>query len=156
MPAFGESKRTYYPGLLPAEAHVWRAWLRSHESEFDAFRYNVYVGPGVTVPKDLLTHGDPLEARYVEAWTKATQFKIDAIGLRGEDWWIIEVEDRLGPTAIGQLQTYQTLLPQTVVGANPTELAVVTRTVQPGMLDVAEQAGVLVFVVDIPPLSSTG
>jgi len=152
MPAFGESLKPYYPGLLPAEANVWRAWLRSHEGEFDAFRYNVHVGPGVTIPREILTRGDALEAAYAEQYRKATQFKIDVIGLRGNDWWIIEVEDRVNPTAIGQLQTYQVLLPQTVQGVGPTELAVVARTAQPGMLDVADEAGVIVFLVDVPPI----
>lgn len=152
MPAFGESLKPYFPGLLPAEAHVWRAWLRTHEADFDRFLYHVYVGPGVTIPREMLTRGDALEAAYADAWQKATQFKIDVLGLRGDDWWIIEVEDRCNPTAVGQLLTYQTLLPQTVAGVGHTELAIVARAVQPGMEDVVEEAGIALFVVPVDPL----
>jgi len=41
-----ESERIRFPGLLPEETLVARAWLAIHEAEYEAFDYNVRIGVG--------------------------------------------------------------------------------------------------------------
>src|SRR6266436_3196531 len=116
MPAFGEHLKRYFPGLTPREERVWRFWLKEHEDEFDYFRYNVYVGEGVRVTQDQMLQADALAMSLAETYRRATQLKIDCIGVRGNDWWIFEVEDRCRSGTFGQLQVYGTLLPRAVPG----------------------------------------
>ncbi len=150
MPAFGEHLKRYYPGLTPREERVWRRWLVDHESEFDSFLYNTHVGEGVRVTPADMIQADAVALAQAEAYRKATQLKIDAIGLRGNEWWIIEVEDRATTTTLGQLLVYGQLLPKAVAGIGPTELAVVCRFIGADMSEAFEEQGVVVFVVDVP------
>lgn len=110
MPALGEQFRRWYPGLIPIEADLWRAWLREHEGEYDAFEYNVHVGQGVNVPARPLAEDSELDARLREAYRKWTQKKIDVVGFRGPSYTIIEIEERPGTRALGQLLAYRRLL----------------------------------------------
>jgi len=41
-----QSERFKYPGLLPREIIVLRAWLRLREKDYDRFDYNVRIGTG--------------------------------------------------------------------------------------------------------------
>lgn len=150
MPAFGEHLKRYYPGLTPKEERVWRHWLKEHESEFDAFEYNVHVGEGVKVPPSSFIEQDTVALAMAEAYRKATQLKIDAVGFRNTEVWILEVEDRATSATLGQLQTYGLLLPKARSVLGPIELACVCRFVGNDMLEVFEEAGVLVFQQTIP------
>lgn len=155
MPAFGEQFRPFYPGLIPVEAELWRAWCKDHESEFDAFEYNVHVGEGVNIAPRTLD-GDPeLQRRIQEQFRQATQKKIDAVGYQRGETWIFEVEERPGTRALGQLLTYETLLPRTKPDTGPITLAIVARRLGTDMLGVFESHGIVVYLVELPPFAGT-
>lgn len=147
MPAFGESRRPYYPGLIPREAELWRQWLREHESDWDAFEYDVHVGKGTHVPPRPGEPDDELARVLREQFRIATQLKIDAVGTRKGETWIFEVEERPGRRALGQLLSYDVLLPQSRPGIGPVSLALVAVKVGPDMLTVFEEHGVVVWTV---------
>jgi hypothetical protein len=94
-----QAARPYYPGLLPREGAILKAWLAVHESEYDRFDYNVRVGPG----------SDP-GPRYSDALRQQaiqnSQLRIDAVGWQGSQPTIIEVKENAGTSALGQLLTY--------------------------------------------------
>lgn len=147
MPAFGEHRKPFYPGLTPKEALVWRAWLREREGSFDRFDYDVHVGDGVRVPEKPIT-GDPaFDAKMREAFRQATQRRIDCIGFQGNEAWLIEVEDRADARALGQLILYDELAPRSIPNLGPVQLSVVCRYIGPDMLALFEKQGVVVFVV---------
>jgi len=150
VPAFGEHLKRDYPGLTPKEERVWRHWLKEHEAEFDSFEYNVHVGEGVRVPPALMLQQDPVAVAMAEAYRKATQLKIDALGFRLSEVWIFEVEDRATSATLGQLQAYGTLLPRARSVLGPVELAAVCRWIGADMLDVFDEAGIVVFQLAIP------
>lgn len=94
-----QSERFKYPGLLPREIVVLRAWLRLREKDFDRFDYNVRIGtgfdPGPTV-------SDSIRQMAIQN----SQKRIDAVGYKGTDVTLIEVKDRAGFSAVGQLVGY--------------------------------------------------
>ncbi|HEY2938155.1 MAG TPA: hypothetical protein VGJ25_16245 [Gaiellaceae bacterium] len=147
----GEQFKHYYPGLIPIEAELWRAWLREHEAEFQAFEYNVHVGQGVTVPARLEVGDDPaVAANVARMFQQATQKKIDVVGHRGEATWIIEVEDRPGTRALGQLLTYRTLLAKQRDIRGPLELVLICHRLGADMLEAFDEAGVVVWKLEQP------
>jgi hypothetical protein len=116
-----QADRLKFPGLLPEETIVLRAWLTLHQNEYNGFDYNCRIGPG----------DDPGPAflpQVREGYIKNTQMRIDAVGwqIAGGPTFndvipqpvdmykqfpnahatIIEVKRRAGPTNIGQLATY--------------------------------------------------
>jgi hypothetical protein len=46
VPQRFQADRLKFPGLLPEETLVARAWLALHEKEYEAFDYNVRIGKG--------------------------------------------------------------------------------------------------------------
>ena len=118
-----QSERMKYPGLLPREILVLRAWLKLHESEYDRFDYNVRLGtgfdPGPTFPDN------------IREMAKAnTQKRIDAVAYKGAAVTLIEVKDRAGFSAIGQLVGYFHMWKDAhPTDPDPTLLMVCNRTV---------------------------
>ena len=105
MPAIGESKKNSYENMLPASVTLWRQWLTLYEDRFEAFYYNVRVGAGVRPPAD--TRPD-----MVRAWWADTALRIDAVGERENQTWVIEIAERPSAKILGNLQLYSHLLPK--------------------------------------------
>ena len=96
-----ESDRLTFPAMLPAEIAVFRAWLRLHQGEYDRFDYNTRVGPGFDP--------GPSAPDFVRTSSIAsTRKRMDALLWQGDQPTIIEVKDRAGLSAIGQLLGYVT------------------------------------------------
>lgn len=149
MPAFGEHLRAFYPGLIPIEATLWRVWLRENEQDFDGFVYNVHVGAGVAAEASALDQLPDVRANVERAWRLGTQRKIDAVGRRGAETWVFEIEERPGARALGQLMLYETLLPESFTVAGPIVLAVIARRVSPDVLRALASAGARVWEVSL-------
>ncbi len=144
----GEQFRRFYPGLIRGEAEVWRAWLREHESEYEAFEYNVHVGEGVNIAPAILKDNPELQEKMRLQFLRATQRKIDVVGYREGVVWIFEVEEEAGTTALGQLLTYRLLLTLARDIRGTVELAIVAATIGRDMLEVFDEAGVVVWQRD--------
>lgn len=145
MPAFGEHMRPWYPGIIPAEAELWRAWLREHEAEFEGFEYNVHVGEGVRSTSIPGQPDDELTAKIREQFRQATQMRIDAIGFRKGETWIFEIEDRPGRRALGQMIVYESLLPRSRPDTGNIVLCLIAVHIGPDMLTVFQDQGVVVY-----------
>jgi hypothetical protein len=147
VPAFGEQNKHWYPGLIPREADLWRLWLREHEAEWDSFEYDVHVGQGTRVPPPPPGADDELARTMREQFRRATQLKIDVVGRRKGETWIFEVEERPGRRALGQLVSYEHLLPLSRPDVGPISLAIVAVAVGPDMLTIFEGEGIVVWTV---------
>jgi hypothetical protein len=94
-----QSDRIKFPGLLPREILVLRSWLRLHEAEYDRFDFNLRLGagfdPGPTFPDNIRKMA-----------IANTQKRVDAVAYNGMEVTLIEVKDRAGFSAIGQLVGY--------------------------------------------------
>jgi hypothetical protein len=100
-----ESERLKYPGLLPEEILVLRAWLNLHQTEYDRFDYNMRIGQGI----------DPGPAYTPDVRKQAilnTQLRIDAVGWKGAQPTIIEVKRRATASNVGQILTYSSVWQQ--------------------------------------------
>ena len=148
MPVLGEQFRRHYPGLIPVEADLWRAWLRDHEGEYDSFEYNVHVGEGVNVPARPLSEDPELDRRLRDGYRQWTQKKIDVVGHRGPSMTIFEVEERPGTRALGQLLTYRRLLHAQRPPTAPTFLALVCRRCGHDMRETFVEQGVEIFQLE--------
>ena len=104
MPAIGESKKRTYDGLLQASIDLWRRWLTLYEDRFETFYYNVRVGAGTRPPA--ATTPD-----MQRAWWASTCLRIDAVGERENQTWVIEISPRVTSRVTGNLQLYTHLIP---------------------------------------------
>jgi hypothetical protein len=137
-----ESYRGSYPAMLPNEIAVWRAWLRVHYAEFDRFEYNVRVGPGFD-PGPTLAENDRKMALDI------TRKRIDALAWRGSQPTIIEVKERAGLSAIGQLMGYVVHWNlERPNGPRPYSLLVAAR-LAPGVEEVLNHHGLSFALVEV-------
>lgn len=137
-----QSDRLRFPGLLPREVLVLRAWLKQHQSEYERFDYNVRLGdgfdPGPTFPDDVRRM-----ARI------NTQKRVDAIGYKGSQATVIEVKDRAGFSAIGQIVGYYALyVKQNPASPAPLMLMVCNRFA-PDILPVLQHQNIGLNVVEV-------
>ena len=100
----GEDKRATYPGLLEPSVSLWRQWLKLYQDKFEDFYYNVRVGAGVKPP----TNTTPAMMRD---WWAQTSLRIDVVGEREDQTWVIEIAERPGTKILGQLQLYSHITP---------------------------------------------
>ena len=147
MPAFGESIRPYYPGLVPVEAAIWREWLRENQQNYDRFEYNVLVGEGSPLPATRGTGNPELDAALERAWKVSTQRKIDAVGYRGSDVSIFEVKETATMGALGQLLVYDDLLPIARPGVANVDLVCICTRLPRDLVGAFEAQGIGVYVV---------
>lgn len=97
-----ELDRASYPGLNTSSVDLWRKWLKYYQDTFSSFAYNVHVGQGIQAPAYLT----PDEAAL---WKQLTQKRIDVVAERMGETWIIEIVERPGLAAVGQLIGYEHL-----------------------------------------------
>jgi hypothetical protein len=121
-----QSQRLAYPGMLPREILIWQTWLAQWEASYDSFQYNARVGPGFDPGP-----GWPDNMRTMAIAN--SQKRIDAVAWQGSQPTLIEVKDRAGAAALGQLLTYLPLWMQTYPDLPRPLLAIVTNRIQPGI-----------------------
>ncbi|MGH9402857.1 MAG: hypothetical protein ACRD2P_12205 [Terriglobia bacterium] len=130
-----QADRLTFPGMLPREILIFKNWLAMHETEYDKFDYNVRIGAGV----------DPgaVWPDYVRQQAIAnSQLRIDAIAWKAEQPTIIEVKDRAGASAIGQIVTYEAVWLKDNAGSPAPKLLLVTNRLQHNTLPVLLKAGI--------------
>lgn len=100
-----QSERVRFPGLLPEEILVLRAWLTLNQQNYDRFDYNMRIGQG-TDPGP--TFSDAVRKQAIAN----TQLRIDAVAWQGNTPTIIEVKRRATASNVGQILTYQSVWEQ--------------------------------------------
>jgi hypothetical protein len=88
-----------YPHMMPIDTEVWQAFLRFEPNYFERIWYDVHVGQAMSVPE-----GSP---GYMEQVVMGVSRKrIDLVGLRHLQYWIIEIKPIANMEALGQVATY--------------------------------------------------
>lgn len=91
--------------MLPPDVPLWHRFLDRHAWEFERFYYNVRVGgPDISSIK-----GDLAIAKM---WYASTAKRIDVIGEKKKEIWIIEVASAPYIRAVGQCISYPFLWKQ--------------------------------------------
>lgn len=129
-----------YPHMLPADVGLWERFLDKYGSRFSNFRYDVHVGG----------HLERSEWMGDETWAMAQVLaakRIDAVGYRPREVWIIEVKPESGCGAIGQLVVYSMLFPRSGYVGKRLVRALVCENITPDDRFVMEGLGYEYFIV---------
>jgi hypothetical protein len=159
-----QSDRLKFPGLLPEETLILRAWLALHQTEYDAFDYNVRLGTG-----------DDPGPGYSDAIRRDailnSQLRVDALAWKfggaqpfpngvplppevfavvpGAQAAIIECKRRAATAAVSQLSTYFHLwLSQFPANPQPT-LILVANTVSATILPALTRMNIHLYTVQV-------
>lgn len=143
--------RLRYPGLLPAEVLVLKAWLALHETEYDRFEFNMRLGTGL----------DPGPSYQPEIRAQAianSQKRLDAVGFQANQATIIEAKRRGTSSNIGQLELYRHLWLTTYPDAPTPIMILATTAVQTDIVTFAQAMRIQIdfLTVDFSPLRRPG
>lgn len=95
MPRFPYKKLPKYPHLRPRDVRIWEAFISTHPLFFDRVDYDIKVGKGIELPPEA-------EEPYSSDMKYLTKKRIDVVGYKDTDIYIIEVKPRAGLQALGQ------------------------------------------------------
>jgi len=140
-----EIDRATYPGLNTSSVDLWRKFLRYYQDMFVNYQYNVRVGQGIQAPAYLT----PDEAVQ---WKMLTQKRIDVTAERFGETWIIEIVERPGLAAVGQLIGYEHLGRQYLNTKEVVRTALICARLGHDMASIFKAQDVLVFL--FPPAGS--
>ena len=115
-----------------ADKAIWVRYLMQGGAAYAPFSYDLRVGHGVEAPRGTGIIGT--KAAYA-----LTTKRIDVVCYRGNTVRIIEVKQRAGLSAIGQLIGYRDLYNQQNSDGYAVELMLVTDELQPDMQSILEQ-----------------
>jgi hypothetical protein len=135
-----QQDRLRWPGMLPREILIFKAWLAQFGNEFDTFDFNRRIGAG--------HDPGPNWPQYIRDMAIAnSQLRIDAVGMKGPAVSIIEVKDRAGAAAVGQLVTYDAVWQEDFPNTPTPALILVTNRVQPNILPLIRKSAIRLDVV---------
>lgn len=126
--------------MAPLDKSIWVRYLMQGGEQFAPFIYDLRVGNGVQMPAG--TDAIGLRAAYA-----LTTKRIDVLCFVNKRARIIEVKQRAGLSAVGQLIGYRDLYHRTVPDQQIPEMLLVTDILQPDMKPVLLQSNIQYYEV---------
>jgi hypothetical protein len=136
--------RGSYPHMAKNDAVLWERFLDEYGPNFQRFAYDVALG-------GFLPDGEPDTLSDRQGYQYSTALKIDALGDRGDDLWIIEVRPHAGVSALGSALCSTVLASSDPLADRPLVPVVVTDLTSPDIQLCAEALSVLVIELDRKP-----
>jgi hypothetical protein len=135
-------ERLYGPftHMGPGDKAIWTKYLLAGGAQFAPFTYDLRVGDGA----DLGPNPNQLQRSIAAALTRK---RIDVLYYRDGNPIIVEVKQRAGLTAIGQLLGYQRLFMRDNPSSPMPILVLVTDVLQPDMVDTLIEYGIAYYEV---------
>ncbi len=132
-------KNRFFPHLLPHDIEVWEADLAARPNAYLRIEYDVRVGrgrdPGPDFSDDIRRHTCDLSCR-----------RIDAVGHAVDHIDIIEITQRAGLKALGQLAGYPLLYALTFKPTLPLRQVLVAAELGTDMVEIFSLANLTVFL----------
>lgn len=134
------SDRLRFPGMLPDEIVVYKAWLVLHEKEYDSFDFNVRIGEGEDPGP---TFSDVVREKTIQD----TKLRIDVVATKAGRPEIQEVKRRATPANLGQLITYFHVWNKQGLSVVAPALRLICNAFSPEILPAVKETGIVLDVV---------
>ena len=115
--------------MKPADVHLWEKFIRANPGFFDSCDYDVPVGPA---PDWMNPDSDEYAQKELPLYKK----KVDVVGWRGDDAFLVEVKPLAGSSALGQLMAYALLFRKDFPDVEILRTMIVTNTCQTGYCEI--------------------
>jgi len=130
----------HYPHMAKRDAEIWTPFLEAHAAEFLGFSYDVALGgTALALPGE--------DEAQLLAWKYSTALKIDAVGWKGNQAWIIEVRPDATTSALGAALCYTFVAKREALTELVMIPTIVCRNIQPDVEWTCDQLGVQVIKV---------
>lgn len=139
-PRFPPTKLHKYPHMFPRDIAVWERFIDEYGHEYTGFDYDVKVGTG-------WDPGSNFDANIRSNAIELTKKRIDCVGYKPGEIWILEVKEHAGISAPGQVWAYQKLYRRSFRTTRRIVTGLVYESSSPDIAIVAKGLGVLTFQV---------
>ena len=130
-----------YPEQMSAEdGAIWFRFRDEYAKEFKQFYFSCRVG-------DPILEGLELEEDMLRVVSAVSRRRIDVIGEKDNEWWIIELRKHAGPGAIGSVLTYKTLWDEDPPDDRLTAAVIVTDYTDKNLVRVCSKLNIAMLVV---------
>ena len=129
-----------YPHMKLKEADIWDRFLSHLPWEALRITYDLRLGQGAVIPPDQ----PDWVARMV--WALSTK-RVDVVVETRDTIWLVEVKERAGLSAVGQLMGYAALYRNQLSPRKPLMLACICRRIAPDMHEIFARYQIRSFVV---------
>ena len=135
-----ELKRIKYPHMVKQEIAIWKRFIKAYGDQFMSYKYDIHVGKG-------LDHLPGYTRKEQEMAIRLTQKRIDVVAVSEHKVYIIEIKERAGMSAIGQLITYKILFEKRYGEGIIKGLIIVAEGMEPDMLEVYKLMNIKLIIV---------
>ena len=137
---FRFQKLAKYPHMKPADIEIWERFIALNPDFFDRVDYDFHVGEGADfLPSDENT----AEGRENRLYRK----KIDVVGYKKEEVWIIEVKPEADMLALGQVLSYKKIYAKEIGEEQPLTMAVICGSITKEMEAVFKEHSIIIYAV---------
>jgi len=137
---FKYEKLAKYPHLKPEDVLIWERYINKYPNAFDSVDYDFAVGEGRPIPEGT-------QENIAADMKILTQKKIDVIGYKGEEIYIIEVKPTANTTALGQVISYAKLFQNQESPTEAIHMRVIAGNIDPDMQTIYDAQGIGVIIV---------
>ena len=133
-----------YPHMAPADAIVWREWIRNHLDTIKAVYYDVHVGS--------LPHIDPDSEDVIFQIAGGISVKrIDVVVNWGDQIWVVELKPFGNAAAMGQAILYATLFHEAFSDTTPISPVIICNEADRDVRAIAPNFGIQVIETLVEP-----
>lgn len=137
---FAMSWRGDPPHMLKPDVPVWYRFLEKYHFNFENLYYDCLLGGPALSEEE---QKDPIK----RMWRQNNAKRADAIIDLKDEVWIVEVAERPGLRAVGQLQVYRSLWIEDPPILKPEKMILVAATVDQDLLASAARMGIESYIV---------
>lgn len=132
--------RFRYKHMLPRDKVIWDRFLEQYGDYFERFDYDIHVGEGIGG----ICGYSKLTKKIALA---LTQKRIDAVGRKEGEIWVIEIKPKAGLSAIGQVTAYEILYNKGFGIGKVTHKAIVTDRTDVDIRTLCKELGIRLYEV---------
>lgn len=141
---FPYQKLKKYPHLRPEDVVIWERFIEMYPDFFERVNYDVRCGEGRSYP---LVEDEKI-LHDIQGLSK---LRIDVVGFRAKERWVIELKPRAGASAIGQVMCYANLFKDLCAADTKITMAVITDEAVPDIERIAASFGVRYVALNTHP-----
>ena len=129
------SWRGHPPHMSSLDLPLWDRFQDQHGSQFLGFYFDALVGTPSEVPPGT-------DEKMLKMWTRLTAKRIDAVGVKPAQYWLIEFRPNAAAGALGTIVTYMTAWRKDPPDDLPVQPVIVSDVFDPDIIDNAHVLGI--------------
>ncbi len=129
-----------YPHMRIWETEIMDAWHKKNQFQAE-WTYDVPLKVRKGAFPTLMSENEKA------LWNRLTSKRIDAVAETSSNIYVIEIKDRLRPSAVGQALTYKTLYLEQYKPTKPVTAVVLTKLSDPDMKHVCDVYNIEVWMI---------